>query len=247
VNDFFNPLTKIGRLRQAILNLLREHEVRGELPTNGHFLYYELEQRGTVDKRRAVNPKTGEKYVRPPIQDTVDALLDFREAGHVPWNWIIDETRDVTEPAFAETVADYLRERIDVARIDLWNGEPPPLIITESRATTGALRATAFDYLTPITATGGQAGGYLVTEVAPLLRGNERRVLWDSKPTPVIGHRDPLHEREQCGWRVHRCAQPVAVHKKQQTIGVAAVLRQNGVVPIRQAARRLGIHCVDAA
>jgi hypothetical protein len=178
VNDFFNPLSKIGKLRRALLDLLHEHEAPGGLPTSERFLYYELEQRGVVTKKRGINPRTGRKDARPPIQDTIDALLDLREACHVHWDWIVDETRDVTEPAFAETVADYLRERIDVARIDLWDGEPPPLIVTESRATAGALRASAFDYLTPITATGGQAGGYLVTEVAPLIRGNERSVLY---------------------------------------------------------------------
>ena len=48
-------------------------------------------------------------------------------------------------------------------RIDLWDGEEPPLIICESRATMGVLRDLAYEYLVPITATNGQSGGFIVT------------------------------------------------------------------------------------
>ena len=64
------------------------------------------------------------------------------------------------------------------ARIDAWAGAPPPLLICESRAVKGVLTTLAYEYLVPIVATGGQCGGFLVTDVAPLLEGNERRVLY---------------------------------------------------------------------
>ena len=37
-------------------------------------------------------------------------------------------------------------------------------------------RSHAYEYLTPITATGGQCGGFIVNEIVPLLQGNNRRV-----------------------------------------------------------------------
>ena len=48
------PDTEKGRLQRACLELLREHE-RDEdgLPTNGRFVFYELEQRGIVPKHYA--------------------------------------------------------------------------------------------------------------------------------------------------------------------------------------------------
>jgi hypothetical protein len=40
--------SKAGRLQRACLELLREHQRDGTLPTNGRFLFYELEQAGVV-------------------------------------------------------------------------------------------------------------------------------------------------------------------------------------------------------
>lgn len=39
--DLSAPDTKAGRLQRACLELLREHERDGALPTNGRFLFYE--------------------------------------------------------------------------------------------------------------------------------------------------------------------------------------------------------------
>ncbi len=67
-----------------------------------------------------------------------------------------------------------MRDAIAHARIDCWDGEPPPLILCESRSLAGVLRRIAAQYLCPITSTNGQVGGFLVTEVAPLLEGGRR-------------------------------------------------------------------------
>ena len=71
-------MSKIETLRQALLELLREHELDGTLPTNARFLFYELVARGIVNKER-----TG---ARRPDQDMNDALTDLRESGQIPWD-----------------------------------------------------------------------------------------------------------------------------------------------------------------
>ena len=97
----------------------------------------------------------------------------------MPWVWIVDETRSLAEWRYAATVDEYLAGSVDAARIDCWAGAPPPLLICESRTFGGVLtRTLASEYLCPVTATNGQAGGFLHTNLAPLLRGNERRVLY---------------------------------------------------------------------
>ena len=97
----------------------------------------------------------------------------------MPWSWIVDETRDLTSWKFAASVADYVAESVDDARIDCWDGDPPPLLICESRTFGGVLRRTlAQEYLCPVTATNGQVGGFLHTNVVPVLDGNERPVLY---------------------------------------------------------------------
>lgn len=63
------------------------------------------------------------------------------------------------------------------ARLDLWDGEPPPLVLCESRSLSGVLTDVASKYLAPIAATNGQTGGFLHTEVAPLVEGS-REVIY---------------------------------------------------------------------
>jgi hypothetical protein len=163
------PDTDKGRLQRACLELLREHQRDGALPTNGRFLFYELEQRGVVPKHRA-------DKVRQPASYVCEALTHLREKGIVPWSWITDETRELVEWKYADSVFEYAANAVDHARIDLWLGDPPPLIICESRAVKGVLERLAGQYLVPITATAGQCGGFLVNEVVPRLKGNDRRV-----------------------------------------------------------------------
>lgn len=163
------PETDKGRLQRACLKLLREHERDGALPTSGRFLFYELEQKGVV-------PKHYRDKTRQPPAYVTEALTHLREKGVVPWSWITDETRELIEWEYADLVFEYAANAVEHARIDLWAGEPPPLIICESRAVKGVLERLAGQYLVPITATAGQCGGFLVTEVAPRLEGNERRV-----------------------------------------------------------------------
>ena len=74
------PDTKAGRLQRACLDLLREHERNGDIPTNGHFLFYELEQRGVIPKNYdGINPATGKKWARTPLQDVSVATMHLRE------------------------------------------------------------------------------------------------------------------------------------------------------------------------
>jgi hypothetical protein len=173
---FFSEDTKIGRLRLGCLDKLAEHRRDGALPTKGRFVFYELEQDGVVPKHY-LNPD-GSKKARPPRQDVTDALMDLRQEGYVPWEWIVDETREVADWHSAPSVRDYVIDAAERARIDCWDGEPAPLVICEARATKGVLERTAREYLAPITATNGQCGGFLVTDVMPYLRDNDREVLY---------------------------------------------------------------------
>jgi hypothetical protein len=173
------PDSKAGRLQRACLDLLREHKRKGEIPTNGRFLFYELEQRGVIPKKyEGIKPETGKNWARTPLQEVSVATMHLREQGIIPWSWIEDETRQLHELRYADTVIDYLLDTVPLARIDLWAGEPPPLLLFESRASAGVCRSLAYEYLTPITATGGQCGGFIVNEIVPLLRGNKRKVLY---------------------------------------------------------------------
>jgi hypothetical protein len=155
-----DPDSKIGRLRTALHNLLLEHDRDGAIPTSARFLFYELVQRGIVSKE-----KTG---VRRADQDMSDALFDLREDGTIPWDWIVDETRSVSDFTGDRSIRDGVLGQLRYIRIDPWKGEAP-LILTESRSLAGVLRSLCGEYCVRIAATNGQCGGFLRTDIAPIL------------------------------------------------------------------------------
>lgn len=122
------PGTKARYLQDAALAELAKHAAAGTLPTSNRFLFYELEQAGTISKVRA--------GARRADQDLQDALLYLREHGFVPWDAIVDETRAVTHWRCAPTIREYLIDTLDVARIDPW-GDVKPIVITEARTLSG--------------------------------------------------------------------------------------------------------------
>lgn len=170
------PSSEAGQLQRAAFACLLMHRDEDNLPTGGRFLFYELEQAGIVSKSK-INGRTG-KPVKRSDAPLVKALTRLREEGIVPWGWITDESRNLSTWAYAATVADFVRESVPVARIDLWAGEDPPLTICESKATAGVLTDLASEYLCPIAPTGGQCGGFLHTDLAPILVGSDRPILY---------------------------------------------------------------------
>jgi hypothetical protein len=171
-----NADSKRGRIQRAVLALMHEHRLDGMIPTSGRFAFYELEQRGLATKDGGTDTRRSLGWP-PGAQDITDALTYLRENMVIPWAWIWDESRSVTEWRSADTILDYVRDLLADAALNPW-GEPAPLIICESRATAGVLRSLAGEYLCQITGTGGQVAGFLYTNVAPRLRDNNRRVLY---------------------------------------------------------------------
>jgi hypothetical protein len=175
-----NPGSKRGRTQRIVLAHLLDHDWEAGIPTTARFCFYELEQLGLAtkpspDDKRPNRPRS---IGWPPgAQDITDALTHLRDCGIVPWSWLFDEERSLAIWEYADTIVDYLAARLNEARINPWHAEPP-LVISESKATAGVLRPTVAEYLCPITGTKGQARGHLETEVARILRGNTRRVLY---------------------------------------------------------------------
>jgi len=143
-----------------LISLLHEHERDGALPTSARFLFYELVQRGQLSKQ-----STG---ARRPDQDLHDALTDIREDGRVPWDWITDETRSLEDYTGYASIKDGVLAKLPYVKIDPWR-DLVPMILTESRSLAGVLRPIARDYRCRIASTNGQCGGFLRTDIAPML------------------------------------------------------------------------------
>jgi hypothetical protein len=160
-DDFFSPETKVGQLRRALFTLWQEHKAQETLPTSARFIFYELVSRGILSKQ-----KTGK---RRPDQDMSVALTDLREQNLIPWEDIVDETRSLTVWNVHRTIAEGMKEAWQNARLDIWEQDNAPVILCESRSLRGVLENLAYEYHAPIGSTNGQAGGFLHTEVAPVL------------------------------------------------------------------------------
>jgi hypothetical protein len=154
-------MSKIGTIRTALIELLAEHERDGALPTSARFLYYELVQRSVLSKER-----TG---ARRPDQILHDALTDIREDSSVPWDWIVDETRQLEDYTGYASVKAGVLANLPHVRLDPWRGRAP-MILTESRSLAGVLRGIVSEFRTRIASTNGQVGGFLRTDIAPALR-----------------------------------------------------------------------------
>jgi hypothetical protein len=160
------PTSKIGALRDLLVALLEEHERDGAIPTSARFLYYELVQRGQLSKERRAG------VGRRPDQDLHDALTDIRESGRVPWDWIVDETRSLEDYTGYDTIKDGALLALLSIKLDAWRGRAP-MILTESRSLAGVLRDIVRDYGCRIASTNGQCGGFLRTDLAPLLTSGD--------------------------------------------------------------------------
>jgi hypothetical protein len=110
-------------VRRELVRLYEEHRSNGTLPTSSRFLFYELVARKVIAK------DAGQR----PDQVVIKALTQLREWGVIPWDAIVDETREVSNFTGSATVADDLLLYLHAARLDPWDGEPP-LILTESRS-----------------------------------------------------------------------------------------------------------------
>jgi hypothetical protein len=153
-----------GKLQRACLAIIQQMaaagEVSAERPTDSRFVYYQIKQGGYPLARHAK---------RRDDQDVIDAVKHLRDVEAVPWPWISDETRSVEGPVLAPTVEQWMAQAVNRARISPWPEDGRPLVICESRGVRAALRAAAWRYGAQITSVNGQVGGFLNTEVVPLL------------------------------------------------------------------------------
>jgi hypothetical protein len=151
----------IGSVRDALMDLYGQHRRDGALPTSARFLFYELLTLRVLSKE-----KNG---ARRPDQILHDALTQLRESGDIPWDDIVDETRSVEDYTGYASVLDGVGYLLPSVQLDPWSGGAP-FVLTESRSLAGVLRGIVSEFRARISSTNGQCGGFLRTDVGPLLR-----------------------------------------------------------------------------
>jgi hypothetical protein len=191
-------VSNAAKLRDALVAALREHERARALPTSARFLYYELIAREIISKVKKGAQRTD--------QDMINALTTLREKGIIPWSWISDETRSLSDFSGFSTIVDWLAAQLDTARIDPWGGNVP-LILTESRSLAGVLQGLAYRYAVRIAATNGQTNGFLHNTVAPALKKGGRVLYlgdWDFAGGHIEANTQEVGPLAWSGWRSPR-------------------------------------------
>jgi hypothetical protein len=151
--------TAKGKLQRIALERMLHKQRLGEIPTSIRFVFYELEQAG-LQSKRAKN-LDGSDSKRKPDQNLIDALTHLREHDLIPWGWVVDESRDVSTWLYADSVAEYLANSVELANIDRFPGVPRPIILCESRGVAGVLeRGVAYEYLVTVCPCGGNCHGF---------------------------------------------------------------------------------------
>jgi hypothetical protein len=173
--------SKKARTRALVLALLREHAASDGLPTTIRFLFYELEQRGLAVKPDREGERKGMRRSvgwPPGSQDITDAVIKLREDGTISWDSIADTERSVDVTPHWTNMRAFLNDALDSFRLNPFEPDEPPLILTESRGNAEVLSRVASQYCCPIAGVKGFVAGFLRTKIAPLFKGNEREVLY---------------------------------------------------------------------
>lgn len=159
----FETSTAAGRLRRWALDALNRHLAEGTLPTSLRHLFYEAVMVEVIAKG---DPSGKPARGRRPDQNLTDAVTWLREQGMVPWEWLEDRTRHMSDyRADGATIAGGVEAWLDRLTIDPY-GATLPILVVESESGAGVLSRIAEQYRVPVIPTRGQSAGWLRTEVA---------------------------------------------------------------------------------
>jgi hypothetical protein len=230
--------SKCGRIREMLSEMLSEREADGMLPTTARILFYELEGKGLATKKcigedGRENPRGRNVGWPPGSKDITDELTAMRDEGVIPWEWIVDAERHLSEWQYFDSIDECVNDSLDFFRLNPWKPHLPPMVLTESKSNAKLLEKIVSPYQCPITGLGGHSHGHLRTVIAPKLAWNGRAVLY-------------LGDHDHCGHVIEEHARRVLEdeigHELNWTrIGLTEEqVQERGLEPIRKIDERYG-------
>ena len=101
--EYFEPCSKKGRgMAQRSLDLIQamRFEAKAAHPITGRGIGYKLFTAGLIPS-----------MARSEMQRVYRLLKEAREQGRIPWDWIVDETRELERTSTWDNPADYAHGR----------------------------------------------------------------------------------------------------------------------------------------
>jgi hypothetical protein len=137
--EHFQPSLKKGRGRaQRSLDLIKAmHEItERSQPITGRGVGYKLFSLGLIASMS-----------RNDMQTVYRLLKEAREEGVIPWEWVVDETRELERVATWDNPADFVRCVARSYRRDFWNQQPERVEVWSERGTIrGVLQPVLDEY-----------------------------------------------------------------------------------------------------
>jgi hypothetical protein len=157
-------------MARASLDLISEmHDIAAAAqPITGRGIGYKLFTRGLI-KSMSVNE----------MQKVYRLLRIAREQGHIPWSWIVDETRELERVSTWNDPAAYARTVATSYRRDFWSQQPRRVEVWSEKGTIrGVLKPVLDHYAVGFRVMHGFTSSTAVNEVAADGDGRILRVLY---------------------------------------------------------------------
>jgi len=137
--EHFETSFKKGRgMAQRSLDLIEAMYAEAEAaqPITGRGVGYKLFAAGLIAS-----------MAKPEMQRVYRLLREARERGDIPWEWIVDETRELERVSTWANPAAYARAVARSYRRDFWNQQPRRVMVVSEKGTVrGLLRPVLDDF-----------------------------------------------------------------------------------------------------
>jgi hypothetical protein len=127
---------KVRGRSQRSLDLIKEMYVaaEGASPITGRGIGYKLFTAGLIPS-----------MARNEMQRVYRLLKEAREEGEIPWDWIVDETREIERVSTWDDPAEYARCVARSYRRDFWNQQPHRIQVWSEKGTVRGVLAPVLD------------------------------------------------------------------------------------------------------
>lgn len=135
--EHFGTGTKKGRgMAQESLDLIEAMYAvaKAAEPITGRGIGYKLFTAGLIPSME-----------KPEMRRVYRLLKEARERGDIPWEWIVDETRELERVSTWDDPADYARCVARSYRRDFWNQQPRRVMVVSEKGTVRGLLQPVLD------------------------------------------------------------------------------------------------------
>jgi len=190
MTELFGTCSKKGRgMAQRSLDLIEAMYAKAEAahPITGRGIGYKLFTAGLIPS-----------MARAEMQRVYRLLKEARERGHIPWGWIVDETRSIERTSTWANPAAYASCVARSYRRDFWNQQPVRCEVWSEKGTVrGVLEPVLDQYAVGFRVMHGFSGATTIHDVSQDDDGRKLIVLYvgDFDPSGMFMSEEDLPNR----------------------------------------------------